>query len=82
VSIGPLEIVLLVVIVLLLFGASRVPSVGRQLGRGARQARKELKDVKAAMTLEDEKAEDGDDEKKESKPLPKTPAQAVKRLLD
>jgi sec-independent protein translocase protein TatA len=36
VSIGPLEIVLLLAIVLLLFGAKRIPEVGGSLGKGIR----------------------------------------------
>jgi sec-independent protein translocase protein TatA len=35
-SIGPLEIVILLVIVLLLFGAKRIPEVGGSLGKGIR----------------------------------------------
>ena len=35
--IGPLEFVLLVIVVLLLFGGKRFVSAGRALGRGARE---------------------------------------------
>jgi sec-independent protein translocase protein TatA len=35
-SIGPIELVVVLAIVLLLFGARRVPMLGRHLGRGAR----------------------------------------------
>jgi sec-independent protein translocase protein TatA len=35
-SIGPLEIGILLVIVLLLFGAKRIPEVGGSLGKGIR----------------------------------------------
>ncbi|MBS1678511.1 MAG: twin-arginine translocase TatA/TatE family subunit [Actinobacteria bacterium] len=35
-SIGPLEIGILLVIVLLLFGAKRIPEVGSSLGKGIR----------------------------------------------
>ncbi len=34
---GPLEIVVLLVIVLLLFGAKRLPELGRSLGTGMRE---------------------------------------------
>ena len=36
-SIGPLEIVLLLVVALLLFGAKRLPEIGRSLGSGMRE---------------------------------------------
>jgi sec-independent protein translocase protein TatA len=34
---GPLEIVILLVIVLLIFGPKRLPDLGRSLGRGMRE---------------------------------------------
>jgi sec-independent protein translocase protein TatA len=36
-SIGPLEIVLLLVLALMLFGAKRLPEIGRSLGTGMRE---------------------------------------------
>ena len=36
-NIGPLEIVLLLVLALLLFGAKRLPEIGRSLGSGMRE---------------------------------------------
>ncbi len=35
-NIGPLEIVVILIIVLLIFGAKRIPEVGRSLGKGIR----------------------------------------------
>jgi sec-independent protein translocase protein TatA len=35
-NIGPMELVIVLVVVLLLFGAKRVPEVGRSLGGGIR----------------------------------------------
>jgi sec-independent protein translocase protein TatA len=45
-SIGPLEIVLLLVVALLLFGAKRLPEIGRSLGSGMR----EFKDSVSGVT--------------------------------
>jgi sec-independent protein translocase protein TatA len=39
---GPLEIILLVFLILLLFGASRLPRMGRGLGQGIRGFKHEL----------------------------------------
>lgn len=36
-SFGPLEIILLLVIVLVIFGPKRLPQLGRQMGRGMRE---------------------------------------------
>lgn len=36
-NIGPMEIVLLLVLALLLFGAKRLPEIGRSLGTGMRE---------------------------------------------
>jgi sec-independent protein translocase protein TatA len=41
---GPLEIILLVFLALLLFGASRLPKMGRSLGQGLRGFKHELSD--------------------------------------
>ena len=45
-SIGPLEIVLLLVLALMLFGAKRLPEIGRSLGTGMR----EFKDSVSGIT--------------------------------
>ena len=47
---GHWELVLLALVLLLLFGARRVPQIGRQLGRGVR----ELKDSVAEIDPRDE----------------------------
>jgi sec-independent protein translocase protein TatA len=36
-SIGPLEIILVIVVLLLIFGPKRLPSLGRSLGTGMRE---------------------------------------------
>ena len=36
-SIGPLELIIVLVIVLLIFGPKRLPEMGRQLGKGMRE---------------------------------------------
>ncbi len=48
-NVGPLEIIVVVVIALLVFGPKRIPEVGRSIGRGARE-------LKTSLAGEDEKA--------------------------
>ncbi len=42
---GPLEIVVILLVVLLLFGAKRLPEIGQSLGKGIREFKKSLKDI-------------------------------------
>lgn len=39
---GPLEVVLILLVVLLLFGAKRLPEIGRALGEGIKEFKKAL----------------------------------------
>ena len=50
-NIGPGEIVLLLLLALLLFGAKRLPEIGRSLGKGMRE-------FKDSITGKDEKEKD------------------------
>jgi sec-independent protein translocase protein TatA len=59
-NIGFQEILIILLIVLLLFGAKRIPEVARALGRGIRDFRDSMKDIE--KTVEGEKKEE---EKKE-----------------
>jgi sec-independent protein translocase protein TatA len=52
-NIGPLELIIVLVIVLLLFGAKRLPEVGRGLGHGMR----EFKDSVTGKSVDDEPKE-------------------------
>jgi len=40
---GPMEIVVILLVVLLLFGAKRLPEIGRALGEGIREFKKSIK---------------------------------------
>ena len=56
-GIGPWQIVLIVLVVLLLFGGKKIPELMKGLGKG-------VKEFKEASGKEDEKAEIADTEKK------------------
>jgi sec-independent protein translocase protein TatA len=49
-SIGPAEIILLLVVALLLFGAKRLPEIGRSLGSGMREFKDSVSGEKSAPT--------------------------------
>lgn len=44
-SLSPLEMVFVLVVLLLLFGAKRLPDLGSGLGRGIREFKRSIKDV-------------------------------------
>ena len=70
---GPLEIEILLVIVLLIFGPKRLPDLGRSLGRGMRE-------FKESVT-----GKDSDDETPrlaQSEPAPAEPAAAERRTSE
>ena len=70
---GPLEIVILLVIVLLIFGPKRLPDLGRSLGRGMR----EFKDSVTGKDSDDEPARIA-----ESEPAPAEPTPAERRTSE
>jgi sec-independent protein translocase protein TatA len=53
-NIGPTELIIVLVIVLLIFGPKRLPGLGRQLGSGMRE-------FKDSITGRGDKDDDGDD---------------------
>ena len=50
---GPLELAVIFLVVLFLFGAKRLPEIGRSLGEGIREFKRSIKDASS-----DEKPED------------------------
>jgi TatA/E family protein of Tat protein translocase len=59
-NLGPREIVILLIVVLVLFGAKRLPDSARSLGRSMRIFKSEMKEMKADDTVIEE---DGKKEK-------------------
>ena len=43
-SIGPGELILIVIAVLILFGAAKLPEIGRSIGKGIKEFKKGMKD--------------------------------------
>lgn len=61
-SIGPMELLLLFLIVVIIFGASRIPEIGRGLGAG-------IQNFKAAMKGGAEEAEESSSDSSDAKPV-------------
>lgn len=58
-GIGPLELVLILVIVLLIFGVGKLPQVGEAMGKAVRQFRKTQESSFEGDSAEDEKVKTG-----------------------
>lgn len=63
-NIGTPEILLIVLVILILFGANKIPDFARGLGKGMKEFKKALKDVEEEINLDEEPS---DKEKKEEK---------------
>lgn len=48
-SLGPMEMILIMVALLLVFGAKRLPELGSGLGKGIREFKKSLNEIKAEV---------------------------------
>lgn len=64
-SIGPLEIFLIVVVVLIIFGAGRLPEVGRGIGTAIKEFRGSIGGKDNAETEDAKKLDTKDDAKSE-----------------
>ena len=53
-NLGPTELIIILVIVLIIFGAGRLAGIGGALGKSVREFREATKDDKAAKTAEGE----------------------------
>jgi TatA/E family protein of Tat protein translocase len=64
-QIGPLEILVVLVVALIVFGPSKLPQLGRQVGRGYREFRKFQQgirdDIEGAFREDDDDQPSGDD---------------------
>ncbi len=56
--VGPLELILILVALLLLFGARRIPEIARSLGRAISQFRRGMRD---SMSDNNDKTDDPED---------------------
>jgi sec-independent protein translocase protein TatA len=64
-NLGPMEMIIIVLVLLLLFGAKRLPGLAKGLGQGIREfkgavdgAKKEIEDVGDSVTKEEKKSEE------------------------
>ncbi|MEX0746358.1 MAG: twin-arginine translocase TatA/TatE family subunit [Rhodothermales bacterium] len=54
-GLGTTEIILIFLVVLLVFGAKRIPEIARGLGKGIREFKDATTDIKKELTVEEER---------------------------
>ncbi|MBI4364838.1 MAG: twin-arginine translocase TatA/TatE family subunit [Candidatus Latescibacteria bacterium] len=52
-NIGPQEMFILFLIIILLFGAKRIPEIGKSIGRGIQEFKKGMREVETEINLTD-----------------------------
>ena len=57
-NIGGTEIIIILLLVLVLFGAKKIPDLAQGLGKGIREFRKAAKDIQEDISLEEKKSEE------------------------
>jgi TatA/E family protein of Tat protein translocase len=80
--VGPWELIILGLIVIAIFGTTRLPALGRQAGKATRKAAREVREVKQALVVSQEPAAAKTAEPKAESEAPLTPTSALKRLVD
>ncbi len=51
-SLGPFEIILIFLVILLVFGAKRIPEIARGLGKGIREFKAATSEIKNELTVD------------------------------
>jgi sec-independent protein translocase protein TatA len=54
-NLGPQELFWLFLIVLFIFGAKRIPEIGRSIGKGIQEFKRGMKEVETELTVQDKK---------------------------
>ena len=52
-SIGPTELIIIFIIILLIFGGKKLPELARGLGKGIKEFKKATKDVQDELNVDD-----------------------------
>jgi len=65
-GIGPPELIIIFLIVLLLFGGRKIPEIAKGLGRGMREFRKAKDDIRETIEDEEEEEKGQKEENKDS----------------
>ncbi len=67
-NIGTQELIVILIIVLLLFGAKRIPEIARSMGQGIREFKKAAKDITSEVNAKEDEGEKRPARPPENKP--------------
>jgi sec-independent protein translocase protein TatA len=57
-NLGAGEIILILLVILILFGAKKIPELAQGLGKGMREFKKSLKDVEEEIKIDDKETKE------------------------
>lgn len=52
-SLGPFEVIIIFLVILLIFGAKRIPEIARGLGKGIREFKSATSEISRELTVDD-----------------------------
>lgn len=64
------ELIIILVIVLILFGAKRIPEIAQGLGKGIREFKKSVRDVQTEIDIDEKSGRKIEESSKEAKEKP------------
>lgn len=56
-KLGPLEVVVIFAVILLVFGPSKLPQIGKAFGKGLREFRNASKEISSQLDMDDSEEE-------------------------
>lgn len=82
-GLGPTELIIIAIIVLLIFGAKRLPDIGKGLGGAIKEFRNIKKELSSDKTSDNSDNKDGKENATESNDTPQTlEAKVVNKVLE
>lgn len=82
-GLGPTELIIIAIIVLLIFGAKRLPDIGKGLGGAIKEFRNIKQELSSDKTIDNSDNKDGKENATESNDTPQTlEAKVVNKVLE
>ncbi len=60
-GLGPMELTIILVIILIIFGAGRLPEIGSGIGKGIKNFKKSIKDTESEKKIDDNSSDEEND---------------------
>jgi len=72
-SLGPFEVIIIFLVILLIFGAKRIPEIARGLGKGIREFKSATSEISRELTIDDPAKQQRIHPPQQSNPVSYTP---------